>query len=154
MRFIPCVFRCLCLTTCSFPFGTSQQGNTVVLLHDAFQPLRYVRFQEFTITVLIITISYWQGFQTAPGWQGVAMDTHIYQMFSQDVGSPTASCITQSSPCTISGGIKDESAAHRRRLCRGVFSVLLRPLDYCWRVDARSYGLRQVSERTRCWRAL
>jgi aryl-phospho-beta-D-glucosidase BglC (GH1 family) len=50
-----------------FPFGTSQQGNTVVLLHDAFQPL-----------------SYWQGFQTPPNWQGVAMDTHIYQMFSQD----------------------------------------------------------------------
>lgn len=50
-----------------FPYGTSQQSNTVVLLHDAFQPL-----------------SYWQGFQTPPNWQGVAMDTHIYQMFSQD----------------------------------------------------------------------
>ncbi|EKM61608.1 glycoside hydrolase family 5 protein [Phanerochaete carnosa HHB-10118-sp] len=50
-----------------FPYGTSQEGNTVVLLHDAFQPL-----------------SYWNGFQTPPGWQGVAMDTHIYQMFSQD----------------------------------------------------------------------
>ncbi|TFK84199.1 glycoside hydrolase family 5 protein [Polyporus arcularius HHB13444] len=50
-----------------FPYGTSQQSNTVVLLHDAFQPL-----------------SYWNGFQTAPNWQGVAMDTHIYQMFSQD----------------------------------------------------------------------
>ncbi|KIP11128.1 glycoside hydrolase family 5 protein [Phlebiopsis gigantea 11061_1 CR5-6] len=55
-----------------FPYGTSQQGNTVVLLHDAFQPL-----------------SYWQGFQTAPNWQGVAMDTHIYQMFSQDEVSRT-----------------------------------------------------------------
>jgi len=50
-----------------FPFGTSQESNTVVLLHDAFQPL-----------------SYWDGFETAPNWQGVAMDTHIYQMFSQD----------------------------------------------------------------------
>ncbi|KAI0783083.1 exo-beta-1,3-glucanase [Abortiporus biennis] len=55
-----------------FPFGTSQESNTVVLLHDAFQPL-----------------SYWSGFQTAPGWQGVAMDTHIYQMFSQDEVSRT-----------------------------------------------------------------
>ncbi|TBU62583.1 exo-beta-1,3-glucanase [Dichomitus squalens] len=50
-----------------FPYGTSQQSNTVVLLHDAFQPL-----------------SYWNGFQTPPNWQGVAIDTHIYQMFSQD----------------------------------------------------------------------
>jgi glucan 1,3-beta-glucosidase len=51
-----------------FPYGTSQQSNTVVLLHDAFQPL-----------------SYWSGFQTPPNWQGVAMDTHIYEMFSQSV---------------------------------------------------------------------
>ncbi|KAK7695059.1 hypothetical protein QCA50_002248 [Cerrena zonata] len=50
-----------------FPFGSSRQSNTLVLLHDAFQPL-----------------SFWSGFQTPPGWQGVAMDTHIYQMFSQD----------------------------------------------------------------------
>ncbi|KAE9390726.1 glycoside hydrolase family 5 protein [Gymnopus androsaceus JB14] len=49
-----------------FPFGDSTESNTVVLLHDAFQPL-----------------SFWEGFQTPPGWQGVAMDTHIYQMFSQ-----------------------------------------------------------------------
>ncbi|KAI0654497.1 exo-beta-1,3-glucanase [Cubamyces menziesii] len=55
-----------------FPYGTSQQSNTLVLLHDAFQPL-----------------SYWQGFQTPPNWQGVAMDTHIYQMFSQDEVSRT-----------------------------------------------------------------
>lgn len=25
----------------SFPYGTTQQSNTLVLLHDAFQPLRY-----------------------------------------------------------------------------------------------------------------
>jgi len=49
-----------------YPYGTSQESNTVVLLHDAFQPL-----------------SYWSGYQTPPQWQGVAMDTHIYQMFSQ-----------------------------------------------------------------------
>ncbi|TCD71174.1 exo-1,3-beta-glucanase [Steccherinum ochraceum] len=55
-----------------FPFGSSQQSNTVVLLHDAFQPL-----------------SYWSGFQQPPNWQGVAMDTHIYQMFSQDEVSRT-----------------------------------------------------------------
>ncbi|KAJ3710927.1 exo-beta-1,3-glucanase [Lentinula guzmanii] len=55
-----------------FPFGSSQESNTVVLLHDAFQPL-----------------SFWNGFQTPPQWQGVAMDTHIYQMFSQDLVSQT-----------------------------------------------------------------
>lgn len=48
-----------------YPYGTSQQGNTLVLIHDAFQPL-----------------SYWNGFMTGSNWQGVAMDTHIYQMFS------------------------------------------------------------------------
>ncbi|PIL31368.1 hypothetical protein GSI_06067 [Ganoderma sinense ZZ0214-1] len=55
-----------------FPYGTTEQSNTLVLLHDAFQPL-----------------SYWDGFQTPPAWQGVAMDTHIYQMFSQDEVSRT-----------------------------------------------------------------
>lgn len=48
-----------------FPYGTSQESNTVLLLHDAFQPA-----------------SYWQNFMPAPSYQGVAMDTHIYQVFS------------------------------------------------------------------------
>ncbi|KAK7032151.1 hypothetical protein VNI00_013325 [Paramarasmius palmivorus] len=48
-----------------YPYGSDRQSDTVVLLHDAFQPL-----------------SYWQGFQTPPNFQGVAMDKHIYQMFS------------------------------------------------------------------------
>lgn len=51
-----------------FPYGSSQQSNTVVLIHDAFQPL-----------------SYWNGYMPAPQWQGVAMDTHIYQVFSNAV---------------------------------------------------------------------
>jgi len=48
-----------------YPFGTSQTSNTVVMIHDAFQPL-----------------SYWDGFMTPPNYDGVAMDTHIYQIFS------------------------------------------------------------------------
>ncbi|KIM70272.1 glycoside hydrolase family 5 protein [Scleroderma citrinum Foug A] len=48
-----------------YPYGTSQQGNTLELIHDAFQPL-----------------SYWSGWETPPNFQGVAMDTHIYQMFT------------------------------------------------------------------------
>ncbi|KAJ6469655.1 exo-beta-1,3-glucanase [Mycena vitilis] len=47
-----------------FPSGTSTRSNTVVLLHDAFQPL-----------------SFWNNFLTLPA-QGVAMDTHIYTIFS------------------------------------------------------------------------
>ncbi|KAM6498669.1 exo-beta-1,3-glucanase [Amanita muscaria] len=49
-----------------YPYGTSQQSNTIVLLHDAFQPP-----------------SYWGGFMSPPNYQGVMMDTHVYQMFSQ-----------------------------------------------------------------------
>jgi len=45
------------------------QSNTIVLLHDAFKGL-----------------SYWSNFMTGgdPAWSGVAMDVHIYQMFSND----------------------------------------------------------------------
>ncbi|KAE9390725.1 glycoside hydrolase family 5 protein [Gymnopus androsaceus JB14] len=61
-----------------YPYGSSQESNTVVLLHDAFQPL-----------------SYWNGFMNLPGWQGVAMDTHIYQMFSDaDVARTNAQHIS------------------------------------------------------------
>jgi len=35
------------------------------MIHDAFQPL-----------------SFWDGFMPPPNWQGVILDTHIYQMFS------------------------------------------------------------------------
>ncbi|PFH52256.1 glycoside hydrolase family 5 protein [Amanita thiersii Skay4041] len=48
-----------------FPYGTSQQSNTIVMIHDAFQP-----------------ISYWDGFMSPPNWQGVILDTHFYQIFS------------------------------------------------------------------------
>ncbi|KAJ6575428.1 exo-beta-1,3-glucanase [Mycena capillaripes] len=47
-----------------FPSGTSTRSNTVALIHDAFQPL-----------------SFWNGVLTLPD-QGVAMDTHIYTIFS------------------------------------------------------------------------
>jgi hypothetical protein len=56
-----------------FPYGSSQQSNTLVMLHDAFMP-----------------VSYWQGFMQQPGWQGVAMDVHRYQVFSDEVCSSSA----------------------------------------------------------------
>ncbi|KAF8527568.1 exo-beta-1,3-glucanase [Hysterangium stoloniferum] len=55
-----------------FPFGTAQESNTMVLIHDAFQPL-----------------STWNGFMAAPSFQGVMMDTHIYQVFSDDLVAQT-----------------------------------------------------------------
>ncbi|KIJ22034.1 glucan 1,3-beta-glucosidase [Paxillus involutus ATCC 200175] len=69
-----------------YPYGTSQTSNTVELIHDAFQPL-----------------SYWAGFETSPDYDGVAMDTHIYQVFSNADNAMSyqehinAACQTQSS---------------------------------------------------------
>jgi glucan 1,3-beta-glucosidase len=51
-----------------FPYGSSQQSNTLVLIHDAFQPL-----------------SYWANDFPRSQFQGVAIDTHIYQVFSDEV---------------------------------------------------------------------
>ncbi|KAG1757219.1 glycoside hydrolase family 5 protein [Suillus lakei] len=50
----------------SYPYDSSTESNTVELIHDAFQSL-----------------SYWDGFMV-DGYDGVAMDTHIYQMFSDE----------------------------------------------------------------------
>lgn len=49
-----------------YPYGTSQQGPIVEVIHDAFQDL-----------------DYWNGFMTN-GFDGVIMDTHYYGVFSQD----------------------------------------------------------------------
>ncbi|KAF8215877.1 glycoside hydrolase family 5 protein [Mycena galopus ATCC 62051] len=49
-----------------FPYGTSQQSNTVVLLHDAFQPL-----------------SYWSGLYTYPNYQGVAVSAQLLLVIQQ-----------------------------------------------------------------------
>jgi glucan 1,3-beta-glucosidase len=40
-----------------------KSANTLELIHDAFQSL-----------------SYWNGWQRPPQYQGVALDTHIYQI--------------------------------------------------------------------------
>ncbi|KAJ7897187.1 glycoside hydrolase family 5 protein [Mycena olivaceomarginata] len=49
------------------PDGTSQSSNTLLLIHDAFQSL-----------------SYWNNFLEKPAYEGVAMDTHSYTIFSQE----------------------------------------------------------------------
>jgi len=41
------------------------------MIHDAFQPL-----------------SYWEDFMPPPNWQDVMIDTHIYEMFSNQVSLP------------------------------------------------------------------
>ncbi|KAG8931005.1 exo-1,3-beta-glucanase [Tulasnella sp. 418] len=48
-----------------YPFGNDQQGNLLEVIHDAFQPL-----------------GYWNDFANYPQFEGVAMDTHIYEVFS------------------------------------------------------------------------
>lgn len=49
-------------------FSRKHAPETVELIHDAFQPL-----------------DYWSDFMTGSNFTGVAIDTHIYQMFSVDV---------------------------------------------------------------------
>ena len=46
------------------------ETSLLVLIHDAFQPL-----------------SYWDDFMPKDQYDGVAMDTHIYQMFTDEVCS-------------------------------------------------------------------
>jgi hypothetical protein len=50
-------------------YSNGQQSNVVTLIHDAFQPL-----------------SYWTNFMPRGEFFGVAIDTHIYQMFTDEVG--------------------------------------------------------------------
>ena len=40
------------------------------MIHDAFQPM-----------------SYWRGFMQPPNYEGVILDTHVYEMFSVAVRS-------------------------------------------------------------------
>ncbi|KDQ12592.1 glycoside hydrolase family 5 protein [Botryobasidium botryosum FD-172 SS1] len=48
-----------------YPFGNSTQGDLLLVIHDAFQPL-----------------THWNGFMpVSKGFQGVALDTHYYQVF-------------------------------------------------------------------------
>lgn len=53
---------------------SSEESNLVELIHDAFQPL-----------------SSWNNFEAAPNYQGVMLDTHIYQMFSDQEVAQTHS---------------------------------------------------------------
>jgi hypothetical protein len=57
------------VTLLSLSYPNGQQSNVVTLIHDAFQPL-----------------SYWTNFMPRGKFVGVAIDTHIYQMFTDEVG--------------------------------------------------------------------
>ncbi|KAF9055866.1 exo-beta-1,3-glucanase [Panaeolus papilionaceus] len=48
-----------------YPYGTSKQSNTMVILSDAFQGS-----------------AYWKNFMPYPQWDGVMIDLHHYQVFS------------------------------------------------------------------------
>ena len=51
-------------------YPTSQSTNLLLLIDDTFQPLNY-----------------WNNLMPITQYQGVAMDTHIYQMFTDQVCS-------------------------------------------------------------------
>lgn len=74
-----------------YPFGTSQQGNTVVMIHDAFQP-----------------ISYWDDFMSPPDYQGVILDTHVYEMFSV-AGNQMSDSQHIQSACSHDGDLSNAS---------------------------------------------
>ena len=84
------------------------------------------------------------------------MDTHIYQMFSQDVRSSFVlrHKRTVTDKLWNVGGLEDERGAHLRRVCLRLVALVVRPLDDRRRVDARCDGLRQVPERPRRRRAV
>lgn len=48
----------------------ASSANTLELIHDGFQSL-----------------SYWTGWERPPQYEGVALDTHIYQILSNAVSS-------------------------------------------------------------------
>ena len=67
----------------------STESNTVVLIHDAFE-----------------SASYWSGFMAPPSYQGVLMDTHIYQIFTEELIELTEDeHITEA--CSYATGLKD-----------------------------------------------
>lgn len=85
-------------------YRNGQESNVVTLIHDAFQPL-----------------SYWTNFMPRGEFVGVAIDTHIYQMFMDEVGyglcplthSNNSILVVTSPPQTVS---LDE-AGHIRSAC-------------------------------------
>ena len=95
-----------CFLYQSFPFGTSQQSDLVVMIHDAFQSL-----------------SYWNGFMPAPNWQGVILDTHIYQMFSVAVSSKFSTFLTWLTWTGYTGQPDEQCAAHSNSLWTGFIAL-------------------------------
>jgi hypothetical protein len=109
------------------------------MIHDAFQPL-----------------SYWNNFMPSPNWQGVLIDTHIYQMFSVAVSCLliTTDSSRSSSVYTFTGQPKDQCSAHLSRMRAGKLAHRLSPLACGGRVDPRCDRLREIPERPRRRRAL
>ncbi len=77
IRYILCL---CCILDELIALNRSQASNTVVVLHDAFQ-----------------TPGYWSGFMSPPNYGGVLMDTHIYQMFTEQVSTHSNMIFTGSS---------------------------------------------------------
>ena len=116
-------------------------ANTLQLIHDAFQPL-----------------SYWNGWEQPSNYQGVAMDTHIYQMFSNAV-SPSG--FLRALPATLltywlgRRAVQFPAHIYRVRQCRQPPGLRCEPaVDHRRGVDPANDGLRQVSQRAWCRRTV
>ncbi|KAF8481709.1 exo-beta-1,3-glucanase [Russula ochroleuca] len=73
----------------SIRYANGRQSNVVTLIHDAFQPL-----------------SYWNNFMPRGKFVGVAIDTHIYQMFTDQTVSLDEAGHIQSA-CGNAGSLSD-----------------------------------------------
>ena len=96
------------IITTSSPSGTSEPTNTIVMIHDAFQPL-----------------SYWQGFMPYPKWDGVILDTHIYEMFSVQVSISYAGWYCE---VTVYQGNKMSDQEHIQSACSHASDLTSAPL--------------------------
>lgn len=106
-----------------FPYGSSKQSNTVELIHDAFQPL-----------------SYWNGKMTVDkGFQGVAMDTHIYQMFSNEVRYKMDGFGSVLMECMLPASCLFQLQAYFNGMRSRTRPLYLRLMDHCRRMDTGCY---------------
>lgn len=86
----------------SYPYGTSKQSNTMVILSDAFQGS-----------------AYWKNFMPYPQWDGVMIDLHHYQVFSDWVSKKQILDDIPISQTSSIGATPNPNTAHPTGLFNG-----------------------------------
>jgi len=100
------------------PYGNAEESNTLVLLGDAFQGA-----------------GYWQGFMTGPNYAGVAMDVHLYQVFTDgEIGR------TEQQHITAACGAKQEVAGFDKPVIVGEWTPAM--TDCAKYLNGRGFGAR------------